>query len=309
MTPSRFNARSYGAGCALVILSGLILSLGVLCIRGAASLDAWSYLMWRGVGFGGVLAIVGLWRHGPALLTQICSMGGYAWIAAVAMVISQVGFVSAVQTTTVAEVFLLFSLAPLMTAVIARPILGERIGLLGGLAIVMALGGVLLMSELTSTDATASAAAWTGRILALLGAFTFALYSLMIRGSRRQDIDPLLVACGALTFLVSLGVLLWRGTPLISEPKAMALAFMHGALVLSLGLVLFSRGSGVVPAATLMMLAQTETVAAPVWAWLFFNETTTLAVIAGGALILTGVMLQAVDGARGSASRVAHQST
>ena len=83
----------------------------------------------------------------------------------------------------------------------------------------------------------------------------------------------------------------------------MALAFMHGALVLSLGLVLFSRGSSVVPAATLIMLAQTETIAAPIWAWVFFNETTTLAVLAGGALILTGVVLQAVDGARASAAQ------
>lgn len=309
MTPFRLTARSYGAGCALVVLSGLILSLGVLCIRGAASLDAWSYLMWRGAGFGGVLAAIGLWQHGRALLSQIRGMGGYAWIAAVAMVISQVGFVSAVQSTTVAEVFFLFSLAPLMTTVIARPVLGERIGILGCVAIAVALGGVLLMSGLTSMDAPAGATAWTGRILALLGAFTFALYSLMIRGARREDIDPLLVACGVLTFLLSLGVLLWRDTPLLSEPKAMALAFVHGALVLSLGLVLFSRGSGVVPAATLIMLAQTETIAAPVWAWLFFNETTTVAVIAGGALILTGVVMQAVDGARGNPSRTARQLT
>ena len=308
MTPSRLTARSYGAGCALVVVAGLVLNLGVLCIRGAASLDAWSYLMWRGAGFGGVLAAIGLWRHGPALITQIRSMGGYAWIAAVAMVISQVGFVSAVQTTTVAEVFFLFSPAPLMTAVIARPVLGERIGPLGGVAIVLALCGVVLMSGLTSPDAPAGATAWTGRIMALLGAFTFALYSLMIRGAHREDIDPLLVACGVLTFLVSLGVLLWSGTPLISEPKAMALAFAHGALVLSLGLVLFSRGSGVVPAATLIMLAQTETIAAPIWAWLFFDETTTLAVIAGGAPILSGVVMQALDGARGNTSQVARQS-
>ena len=299
MPPPQVSARSYVAGCALVVLAGLVLSLGVLCIRGAASLDAWSYLMWRGAGFGGVLAAIGLWQHRAELLTQIRNMGSYAWIAAVAMVISQVGFVSSIQATTVAEVFFLFSLAPLMTAVIARPVLGERIGRLGGFAIILALAGVLLMSGLTNAEAAAGAPGWTGRTMALLGAFTFALYSLMIRGARREDIDPLLVTCGILTFFVSLAVLLWRGTPLIADPKAIALAFVHGAAVLSLGLVLFSRGSGVVPAATLIMLAQTETIAAPIWAYVFFNETTTLAVIAGGALILTGVVLQALDGAQG----------
>lgn len=286
-------------GCALVALAGLVLSLGVLCIRGAASLDAWSYLMWRGVGFGGVLAVIGLWQHGAVLVTQIRSMSAYAWTAAVAMVISQVCFVSSIQATTVAEVFFLFSLAPLMTAVIAWPALGERIGLLGGVAILAALAGVLLMSGLTNAEAIAGSSGWIGRSLALLGAFTFALYSLMIRGGRREDIDPLLITCGVLTFLLSLAVVSWRGTPLIADPKAIALAFVHGAAVLSIGLVLFSRGSGTVPAATLIMLAQTETIAAPIWAYVFYNETTTLAVIAGGALILTGVVMQAMDGARG----------
>ena len=64
------------------------------------------------------------------------------------------------------------------------------------------------------------------------------------------------------------------------------------------GLVLFARGSRVVPAVTLVMLAQAETVAAPVWTYLFFDETTTPAVILGGALILFAVLIQASDGAR-----------
>jgi drug/metabolite transporter (DMT)-like permease len=70
-----------------------------------------------------------------------------------------------------------------------------------------------------------------------------------------------------------------------------------------MGLVLFARGSRKVPGVTLAMLAQAETVAAPIWTYLVFAETTTVSVIAGGALILVAVMMQALGGARPTAKR------
>jgi hypothetical protein len=53
----------------------------------------------------------------------------------------------------------------------------------------------------------------------------------------------------------------------------------------------------VVPGVTLVMLAQAETVAAPIWTYLVFGETTTVPVIIGGALILIAVVMQAADAA------------
>ena len=93
-------------------------------------------------------------------------------------------------------------------------------------------------------------------------------------------------------------VLLARGLPLAGSLRDILLALLHGGVLLAAGLVLFARGSRVVPGVTLVMLAQAETVAAPVWTYLVFNETATLSVIAGGALILTAVMMQTLDGAR-----------
>lgn len=291
-------ALTYAGGCALVVLAGLVLSLGVLCIRGAGDTDPWHYLMWRGVGFSVALMALGLWRHGPALIRQIGAMGRFAWVAAFVMVASQACFVLAIAATTVAEVFFLLSLAPLLAALIARPLLNERIGLLGGLAIAMALAGVALMSGLTSSGPVSSTSAWSGRAMAFAAAIAFALYSLAIRGARREDIDPALVMTGILTVVAAMGAVAWCGLPWTPSATAVALALIHGAVVLSVGLVLFSRGSNVVPAVTLVMLAQAETIAAPVWTYLFFSETTSIAVMAGGALILVGVVLQAMDGAR-----------
>ncbi|MFZ0852034.1 MAG: hypothetical protein WAO08_22870, partial [Hyphomicrobiaceae bacterium] len=92
--------------------------------------------------------------------------------------------------------------------------------------------------------------------------------------------------------------LLWLGLPLAPNPHDAVLGLLHGGVFLAIGLVLFARGSRVVPGVTLVMLAQAETVAAPIWTYLFFAETTSLAVIIGGVLILLGVLLQASDPAR-----------
>jgi EamA domain-containing membrane protein RarD len=92
--------------------------------------------------------------------------------------------------------------------------------------------------------------------------------------------------------------LLWLRLPLMPGPGNVALGLLHGGVVLALELVLFARGSRAVPAVTLVLLAQRETVTAPLWAYLVFGETTTLAVVAGAAAILAGVVLQAADGAR-----------
>ena len=81
------------------------------------------------------------------------------------------------------------------------------------------------------------------------------------------------------------------------------------AIILALGLVLLARGSRVVPGVTLVMLAQAETVAAPIWTYFFFNETTTLAVIVGGGLILVAVLMQASDQARRKAGHAAPGAT
>lgn len=293
--------RSYLTGCALVLLAGLVLSLGVLCVKGAGSSDAWQYLLWRAIGFGIVLTVVALYRHRINPLVQLRRLGAFAWVSVVAMVASQVCFIAAIKLGNTAEVFFLMSLAPLMAAVLARPILGERIGLLSVVAIVVALGGVALMSGLSlQTDGSHSGlweGNWLARCLALSATLAFAIYSLATRGARPEDLDAALVAVGILTALLSLALLLWLGLALVPAIGDVALGLLHGGVVLAIGLVLFARGSRLVPGVTLVMLAQSETIAAPFWTYLVYNETTTLAVLAGGALILIAVVVQAADGA------------
>jgi len=304
MTPPTLALpRTYWAGCGLVIAGGLMLSLGILCLRAASASDAWQYLFWRGIGFTVTLTALAARRHAASPLAQIRRLGGFAWVSVLALVASQVFFVAAIKAGNTAEVFFLLSLAPLIAAILARPLLGERIGVLSLIAIAVGLGGVALMSGLSFEAAsigwaTHAPSPWLPRVLALGAAVSFALYSLATRGARTEDLDAALATVGIVTSLVCAVALVWLGLPLAPRLGDVALALLHGGVVLALGLVLFARGSRVVPGVTLVMLAQAETVAAPIWTYLVFHETTTPAVIAGGALILSAVLIETSEQAR-----------
>ena len=137
-----------------------------------------------------------------------------------------------------------------------------------------------------------------GGVLALVSALAFAFYSLATRGSKDRDRDAALIMVGIATMLVTGGAVLARGMPLMVTPLETAIGVLHGALILSAGLFLFGQGSRYIPGMTFIMLAQAEAVISPVWGYLYFGENPGAGVIAGGALILTAVVVQAIDGAR-----------
>src|SRR5262245_9288353 len=245
MTPPTGVPRRFWVGCATVIAGGLVLSSGVLCIRAANASDAWQYLFWRGIGFSCAVSVLATWRHASNPFTQIRRLGGFAWLSVLALVASQVFFVAAIKIGSTAEVFFLLSLAPLMAALLARPLLGERIGTFGAFTIAVALAGVALMTGVTfNADANIwgnANGSWLARALAVSAAFGFALYSLGTRGARTQDLDAALVTGGIVTAITCGVALLWLGLPIAASLRDVLLALLHGAIILALGLVLFAR--------------------------------------------------------------------
>ncbi|NBR90503.1 MAG: hypothetical protein EBS68_11430, partial [Rhodobacteraceae bacterium] len=84
-------------------------------------------------------------------------------------------------------------------------------------------------------------------------------------------------------------------------------AMFMGAVTLSGGMLCYTLGSRVVPAAQLALLSNVEVLLAPFWVWLFLGETATLTTLTGGAILLVAVTLNAVTSVRGS-SRAAERA-
>lgn len=291
--PPGSHAADYLKGCLLVVLAGGIWSLGAFCVRLSDGMDAWQYTFWRSLAVVAALWLFARWRDRRPPLQQVVDLRPVGWIAALAMTLTATTFIASVKITTLAETFLLASLAPLMAAALGWLILGERLGLVAVLAIVLGLAGVLVMIE-----GRLEGGNWAGRGLALVSALGFASYALCARRLGTHEINATLLVFGVLATLTGLAVILATGRPILTSAGNIALALLHGGVILAAGMLIYSHGAGYVPAVTLTVLAQTETVLAPLWGFLFFAEVPPAATIYGGALILGAVVLQAAQGRR-----------
>jgi len=64
------------------------------------------------------------------------------------------------------------------------------------------------------------------------------------------------------------------------------------------GMVLYTLGSRVVPAAELTLLSMVEVLLGPVWVWWLLGETASPATFVGGAILLAAITGNALSGAR-----------
>ena len=86
--------------------------------------------------------------------------------------------------------------------------------------------------------------------------------------------------------------------PLVVSAWDMGMALAMGAVILALGMVMYTLGSRVIPAAELTLLSLIEVLLAPLWVFLFLGETASTATFLGGGVLLAAVALNAVLGAR-----------
>ena len=64
--------------------------------------------------------------------------------------------------------------------------------------------------------------------------------------------------------------------------------------------MLITLGARFLPAAEVALLSLAETVLAPLWVWAGVGEVPALLTLAGGAIVLSAVVAQAVTGMRSS---------
>lgn len=280
-------------GSALALTAGVMWSFGVLTVRFAEAADPFQYLIWRGIGVILVMELLSVASGGGLITPRFLKTDRLGFIAASGLVLAAVAFVFAVKTTTVANAVFFSSTAPLQTAVLARIFLGERLGFGGGVAIAIGLSGLLVMAggDLGSGNLA-------GNLGGLASAFGFAIYAVCIRMAPGRDWSPMLAGYGLLTLAVCLGVTMLNGRPVLLPAVDTTLALVHGAILIGFGTIIFNRASNAVPAVGLTVLAQTETVFAPLWVYLALGETPKTSSLVGGALILTAIVIKALSSPR-----------
>ena len=285
---------TYGRGVALVLAAGSLWSLMGLGLRQIEGASVWQILFWRSVGMVPVLLAFIWWTSGGKPLRAIRRVGMAGVIGGTGLVFAFAGAIYAIQTTTIANAVFLFTASPFVAAILGWIVLGERVKPWTWAAIGLAIFGMYLMVR-----EGLAIGALQGNIAALLSAAGFGAFSVALRWGRVADMLPVSMLGGVFSILVAGVVLVLQSQPIAVSAWDMGLSAGIGALVLALGMVMYTLGSRVIPAAELTLLSLIEVLLAPVWVFLFLKETASSATFVGGGVLLAAVALNALMGARG----------
>ena len=282
----------YRTGVLLVVVAGVLWSLMGLTIRLLDTATTWQVLFWRPVGMVPVLAAFVWWRSG-GLIRPLRAVGQPGIIGALGLVAAFAGAVYAIQSTTIANAVFLFSASPFFSAVLGRIFLREQVRPVTWVAIGLAVLGMGIMVR----DG-ADSGAMSGNIAAIGSALGFAVFAVTVRWGKLADMLPAVILGGVMSMGVAAVALMVQGQSLTPPRADIGIIVMAGAVILGVGMTLFTLGSRVVPAAEATLLTMLEVILGPVWVWLVLAETASAQTFVGGAVVLCAVALNAVTGLR-----------
>lgn len=284
---------AYGTGVLLVLAAGVLWSLMGLAIRQLDQAGTWQVLFWRSAAMIPVLLAYIALASGGHPLDRLRRVGIAGVVGGCGLVLAFAGAIYAIQATTVANAVFLFSASPFLAAILGALILREPVRPATWAAIALAAGGMFIMVR-----EGLAAGAVTGNVAALLSALGFAVFTLALRWGRLADMMPAVVLGGLFSMIVAALVLAGAGGTLAVPLADLVICLAMGALLLASGMVLYTLGSRVIPAAELTLLSMVEVMLAPVWVWAVLGETASVGTFVGGAVLMAAVGFNALSGAR-----------
>jgi drug/metabolite transporter (DMT)-like permease len=199
------------------------------------------------------------------------------------LAVSSGAFILALNYTSVANVLFMQALAPVLAAVFGT-FVGEPVARRTWLAITVAIVGVGLMVGGPSHPSAA------GLSLSLLMAVSFAGTIVVTRHLREVSMAPATCLSQALVFLFA--------APFASTGSVggrdLALLAGLGIGQIGLGLIFLTIGARLIPAAEVALITLLEIVLGPLWVWIAESEQPSTTTLAGGAIVLAAVVIQAV---------------
>jgi drug/metabolite transporter (DMT)-like permease len=217
------------------------------------------------------------------IVRPFTSMGRAELAVAVCTAVASGTFIVALNHTTVANVLFMQAVAPIAAALIAWAALRESVSRRTAVAMVVAVGGVGLMVG------GPGASPGLGVGLSVVMTLAFALAVVITR--HRRDISMAPAIC--LSQVLVLAVAAPFSHPGTIDLHDLALIALLGVGQMGLGLAFLTIGARLIPAAEVALITLLEVVLGPLWVWIALSERPSTATLAGGAVVIVAVVLQA----------------
>lgn len=265
----------------LLVTSGIVLlSFDGLLVR-LVNADGWSIVFWRGL-----LMFIALGAFSLSARSR-ASLGAKplpSAVSAVLLALISIFFVLGVIHTTVANVVVILSTAPLFAALFTRFFLREAVALRTWLAIgVATLGIVLVFAGSFSTSDL------LGNGYALLSSLALGANLTLLRRHASLARMPLIALGGLVAALIALP----KAQPFgLDQASYLALGLM-GLLQMPLATLLINSATRYLPSAEVALFYLLESVLGTLWVWYFLSEVPAQATLYGGALVIATLVVHA----------------
>ena len=273
-------------GPLLILTGGFCLSWGGLILRSFESASIWQILFYRSIFFLWVLIAFILLTYRKKTFKKIKEAGVPGLIGGIFLSTNFVAYMYSMMETTVANVVFIISTQTVFLPIVAYIFLKEKISPRGYVAIVLAMIGVTLM--IGDSLGTGSL---KGNLAALTIPINFSVLVLIIRKYPKVDMIPAIFYAGILSCLYGLFLL----EDMVISTKDIWLSFLLGVPQLAFGFIFITIGSRTTPAVMVGLLMLMESIFAPIWVWLFYNEIPPVSVLIGGIIILSAVVMKSLD--------------
>lgn len=272
------DRRTHRRAVALLAFCALCWSIAGVGTRLLERAEGFEITFWRSffcaIGVVGALA----WQQRGNPLRPVQAMGWPGLVSGAMWAVMFVCFMLALTMTSVANTLLVSSLSPLLSALLARAVLGERIGPATALAIGAALFGVWWMVR----DGV-SAQGLAGMAIALGVPSAAAVNLVLLRKLHAQiDLAPAVLIGAVLSCAVTLPIAL----PFSASPHDLSILALLGLVQLALPCMLMVTAARHLSAQEVSLICLLEVVLGPIWAWLGAGEAMTAATIQGGLIVL-----------------------
>jgi len=268
----------------MMVAVTLMWSVAGVVVRHLETTRSFEVTFWRSTFTALALTILLSRLRGLKPLARSMRSGGRTlWVSGLCWAVMFTAFMLALTLTTVANVLVTMAIAPLLTAVISCSVLGHRLAARTWAAIVVAGVGIAWMyvHEVSGSDTRHL----LGTVVALGVPIAAAINWTVLQHSRNianLDLLPAVLIGAVISALVTLPLAL----PFAASPHDLALLAFLGVVQLSIPCLLSVVAARGLSAPEASLLALLEVIFGVAWAWWGADETPTLHVLGGGALVL-----------------------
>jgi drug/metabolite transporter (DMT)-like permease len=198
------------------------------------------------------------------------------------MAVASGSFIVALNHATVANVLFMQAVAPVLAALLAWTALGEKVSPRTATAMGIALLGVALMVGGAGSGGVIGVGA------SFLMTLAFAAAIVITRHKREVSMAPAICLSQLLVFCIFAPL----ADPSAVTERDLGLLVLLGVGQMGLGLAFLTVGARLIPAAEVALITLLEVVLGPLWVWIGYSETPSLATVVGGAVVIVAVLLQ-----------------